>query len=77
MTNLNITGKSRYISLEGGFWAIESEDGRKFTPINMPEQLKTNGATVRVQAQLLKGAASVSMWGDAIRIISFETLSVI
>ena len=77
MTTLNITGKSRFISLEGGFWAIEGDNGKKYTPINMPEQLKTNGATVRVQAQLLKGAASISMWGDAIRIISFETLGVV
>ena len=77
MNQIEIIGKSRYITLEGGFWAIESNDGEKYTPINMPEQLKTEGATVRVKAQILRGAVSISMYGEAIRIISFETLAVI
>ncbi len=77
MNHIDITGKSRYVDLEGGFWAIESNDGQKYTPINMPEQLKTNGATVRVRAKVLRGAMSISMYGEAIRIISFETLAVV
>ena len=77
MKDIQIVGKSRYIGLEGGFWAIESDDGQKYTPINMPEQLKTDGATVKVHAQILHGAVSISMYGEAIRIISFETLAVV
>jgi hypothetical protein len=77
MNHIEITGKSRYIGLEGGFWAIETDKGDKYTPINMPEQLKTEGATVRVRAKILKGAVSISMYGEAIRIISFETLAVV
>ena len=77
MNSISIIGKSRFIGLEGGFWAIEGDDGRKYTPINMPEQLKCEGATVKIRGQILKGAVSLSMWGEAIRIISFETLSII
>ena len=77
MKLIEIVGKSRFIGLEGGFWAIESDKGDKYTPINMPEQLKTEGATVRVRAKILKGAMSISMYGEAIRIVSFETLAVI
>ena len=77
MNTMHITGKSRFIGLEGGFWAIEGDDGKKYTPINMPEQLKTEGARVRIRGQILEGAASLSMYGEAIRIISFETLGVV
>lgn len=77
MDHIEIIGKARYIGLEGGFWAIESDAGEKYTPINMPEQLKSEGATVRVKAKVLKGAISISMYGEAIRIISFETLAVV
>ncbi len=77
MKPLHIIGTARYIGLEGGFWGIEGDNGRKYTPINMPEQLKTNGAKVQIHAHLLEGAVSMSMWGDTIRIVSFETLSVV
>ena len=76
MKDIQIVGKSRYIGLEGGFWAIESDDGQNYTPINMPEQLKTDGATVKMRAQIIHGAVSISMYGEAIRIVSFETLAV-
>jgi len=77
MRTFTITGKSRYIGLEGGFWAIEADDGNKYTPINMPEQLKCEGARVSIRGQIIKGAVSLSMWGEAIRIISFETLGIV
>ena len=74
---MNIKGRSRYINLEGGFWGIESDNGKKYTPINMPEQLKTDGAKVEVEAVVLKDAMSMTMWGEVIRITSFSTLSVV
>ena len=77
MKTVNIKGKARYIGLEGGFWGIEGDDGSKYTPINMPEQLKSEGANVRVRAHILHGAVSLSMWGDAIRIVSFETIGLV
>lgn len=69
-----IKGKALYLNFEGGFWGIESDNGAKYTPVNMPEQLKLNGADVIVQAEILKDAFSLSMWGESIRIVGFETL---
>lgn len=70
-----IKGKAVYLEIEGGFWGIESDSGKKYTPINMPDQLKSRGANVKVTAEILKDAVSLSMWGETIRIIGFETLS--
>jgi hypothetical protein len=71
-----IKGKAVYQDFEDGFWGIESDNGNKYTPINMPEQLKINGAEVVIQAEILQDAFSLSMWGEAIRIVGFETLNI-
>ena len=78
MTNRKkIIGTARYFDFEGGFWGIESQDGAKYTPVNMPEQLKLDGAKVKIHAEILQDAFSLSMWGESIRIIGFETLTTI
>jgi hypothetical protein len=71
-----IKGKAVYNDFEDGFWGIEAENGKKYTPINMPEQLKMKGAEVVIQAEILQDAFSLSMWGEAIRIVGFETLNI-
>jgi hypothetical protein len=71
---IQISGKAIYHNFEGGFWGIESDSGKKYTPINMPEQLKLDGARVKVTAVVLQDAYTLTMWGDAIRIVGFETL---
>ena len=76
MKSISITGRAIYNGTEGGFWGIES-NGKKYEPINMPEQLKTHGARVKIKAQTLEGASSMNMWGTIIRITSFETLGII
>jgi hypothetical protein len=71
---IQISGKAIYHNFEGGFWGIESDSVKKYTPINMPEQLKLDGARVKVTAVVLQDAYTLTMWGDAIRIVGFETL---
>ena len=38
--------------LEGGFFAIESDDGRVYDPINLPDRFKKHGLRVNVTAKL-------------------------
>lgn len=71
---MRIKGKSQYINLEMGFWGIVGDTGKKYLPINMPEQLKTNGARVECTARVVHGDSFVQ-WGDRIEIITFETLN--
>ena len=71
---MKITGIVRYIDLEGGFWGIEGKDGKKYLPVNMPEQLKTDGAEIEISAGQIKDMMSIAMWGEAIKIKSFHTL---
>ena len=71
---MKIKGKIVYQNLGMGFWGIVGNDGREWLPINMPEQLKTSGAEVQVVAKKVEEDMSMHMWGEAIRIISFQTL---
>ena len=71
---IQIQGTVQYQSLGTGFWGIIGKDGQKWRPVNMPEQLKTNGAKVTVKAKAVEDAVSIFMWGTPVRIQSFQTL---
>ena len=60
-------------NLEMGFWGIVDDEGRKWLPVNMPEQLKVPGARVRIRARP-SDMESLQMWGTAIEIVSFHTV---
>jgi len=70
---MKIKGTVRHITLETGFWGIESDDGKKYIPVNMPEQLKTEGRKVEVDADLISNMSGLHMWGEYVKVTSFET----
>jgi len=65
-----IQGTVVYKSLEGGFFAIESDDGKTYDPINLPEVFKRDGLKVKVNAKLRKDVGSIHMVGDIIEIVN-------
>ena len=71
--HIKIRGKAQYQNIEMGFWGIISEDGQKYRPINMPEQLKIEGADIRCVAKVVDYDVDIFMWGVPVDIISFET----
>ena len=71
----SISGTVVYQNLGTGMWGIEGDDGQQYRPINMPEQIKYEGAKVRVIIKKVEEAASVFMWGTPVRVVSFHTLS--
>jgi hypothetical protein len=71
---MKIIGKVVYLSFEGGAYGIIDDFGRKFLPLNMPEQLKKDGATVICKAKP-SDAETMIMWGEPVIIESFETIS--
>ena len=66
-----ITGISTYVSLEGGFWGIKSQD-TNYLPMEMPEQLKSEGQDVVCTLELLD-VMTLQNWGIPCKIISFST----
>lgn len=58
--------------LEGGFFAIESDDGQVYDPINLPEHFKKDGLKVKVNAKLRNDMGSIHMVGDIIEIVDID-----
>jgi hypothetical protein len=71
---MKIQGKVVYLSFEGGAFGIIDSTGRKFLPLNMPNQLKKDGASVTCTITPAD-AETMIMWGEPVYIESFETLS--
>lgn len=71
---ISIRGKAVYVALEMGFWGIQTPGGKKYLPINMPEQLKENGSDVACKAIVVDDIVSMQMWGTPVKIVSFETI---
>jgi len=70
---MRIKGKVVYQNLEMGFWGIVASNGKKYRPVNMPEQLKTEGAEVSLIVKEVDEMSFI-MWGTPVRIVSFHTL---
>ena len=61
-----------WISLEGGFYGLVAEDGRKFFPLNLPEEFKKKGLKIRVKGNIRKDIATIQMWGMPFEIREIE-----
>jgi len=68
-----ITGTVVYKSIEGGFYAIDADDGRKYDPINLPENFRKDGLKVKLTARLKRDAVSFHMYGSIIEVVSITT----
>jgi hypothetical protein len=67
-----ILGTVTFKDLEGGFYAIESFDGKKYDPINLPESFRKDGLKVRVTARPQRDVMSFRMYGEIIEVIRIE-----
>jgi hypothetical protein len=70
---MRIKGKVVYLSFEGGAYGIIDQHGKKYLPVNMPNQLKKDGAEVSCSIRPADVATTL-MWGEPVYINSFETL---
>jgi hypothetical protein len=69
-----ITGTVLDIPIEGGFYGLLADDGRKYDPENLPEEFKQNGLRVKFKVNPKKGMASIHMWGTIVEIVKIEKL---
>jgi len=67
---IEFEGTVRYIDLEGGFYGIETDAGKRLNPTNLPDGLKRNGLTVRGNYVILKESMSIQMWGQQVEVYS-------
>jgi hypothetical protein len=65
-----ILGTVVYNNLEGGFFAIDGDNGSKYDPISLPESFRKDGLKVKVTARLRKDAMSMHMYGSIIEVVN-------
>jgi hypothetical protein len=68
-------GTITYVGLEGGFWGIMTEDGRKFDPVDLPDKFKKNGLKVRVKLRPRDDLAGTHMWGQMVEVVEIAEVT--
>lgn len=66
---VEIQGTVVYKDLEGGFYAIEGDDGRTYDPINLPAFFKKNGLRVSATVRYKNDVVGIHMAGDMVEIV--------
>jgi len=67
-----IVGQVKFIKIEGGFYALIADDGRKFNPRNLPGEFKRDGLRVRFNVREIRGAMSTRMYGKIVEVVEIE-----
>lgn len=67
---IETTGTIVYVSLEGGFYGIVSDNGQKYDPMNLPVDLKKTGLRIAITGCTRQDVSSFRMWGESIEILS-------
>ena len=66
---IELQGTVVYKDLEGGFFAIDGDDGQTYDPVNLPESFKQNGMRVKATVRVKSDAAGIHMVGDIVEIV--------
>jgi len=72
--SVTIRGVVRKLGLEGGLWALATDDGAMVELIGPPTDLCVSGLRVEVVGDRREAEVSIGMVGDAVRVVSFHAL---
>ena len=68
-TTMPFKGTVVFMDLEGGFYGIESEDGERYFPINLPVIFREDGLRVAFDMRIRTDVMTTVMWGTTVEII--------
>ena len=72
---VRVNGTVRFMTFEGGFWAVRGDDNVTYDPVNgLPAAFQTEGLRVRLEARPRLDAASIHMAGPIVEIITIAKL---
>jgi hypothetical protein len=70
----DITATVRFMSFEGGFYALRGDDSVTYDPTNLPNDFKVDGLRVQSRVQVRKDLRGTHMAGPIVDIIQIKTL---
>ena len=65
---INVTGTIVFKGMEGGFYALDADDGRKFMPQGMNKALLKHGMKVQVSGIILKDMLTFQQYGEVLKV---------
>lgn len=74
MKSISAIGTVKYISLEGGFFGITTDDNKNLDPLNLSKEFQVDGKRISFKYVEKKDMASFHMWGEIIEIIEISEL---
>lgn len=69
-----IEGTIRKLGLEGGLWALMTDDGETIELIDPPKALQKNGQRARIRGSRDDAEVTIGMVGDAMTVDDYELL---
>lgn len=67
-------GRVQFLNLEGGFYGIITDSGKKILPMNMKKEFAQNGAIVRIKGKV-KNVMTIQQWGTPFTITEIELIT--
>lgn len=72
---VRVNGTVRFMTLEGGFWAVRGDDNVTYDPLGgLPAAFQSDGLRVRIEVRRRSDMASVHMAGPIVEILSINKL---
>lgn len=68
------SGTVTYENLEGGFYGILGDDGKKYEPLNLDAKVQKDGLRVAFDATVVRDAVSTRMWGTPVNLTLIEEI---
>jgi hypothetical protein len=69
-----IQGTIRKLGLEGGLWALVSDEGHTIELLDPPEALQRDGVRAEIVGDRSDAEVTVGMVGDAVHVRSYRLL---
>lgn len=63
-----VTGTVVHVKLEGGFFGIIADNGKRYVPLNLPANYQEDGLEVKFEARFRPDLLGFHMWGTYIEI---------
>jgi len=68
------TGTIRKLGLEGGLWALVTDEGATVELVDPPDALREDGRRAKVRGSRKGAEVTIGMVGDAVEVQSYELL---
>ncbi|WP_196141031.1 hypothetical protein [Aliikangiella sp. G2MR2-5] len=71
---VQMKGTIQYISLEGGFYGIVTENGQKLLPMNLDKAFMQDGAIIEFSGKMESGMMTIQQWGKPFKITEIKLI---